>query len=147
MNVHKLKTEIETDEGSSQAIYLDHLGYKTFGIGHLVRKDDPESDMDVGDEVTLDRITEVFESDMESVISDCEKAFPNIYDMPEEAQHIIANMMFNLGFPRFCKFSKMIKAMNERDWQEAANQMVDSRWYNQVPNRAKRLEERIRSCS
>ncbi len=147
MNVHKLKTEIETDEGSSQAIYLDHLGYKTFGIGHLVRKDDPESDMDVGDEVTLDRITEVFESDMESVMGDCEKAFPDIYDMPEDIQHVIANMMFNLGFPRFCKFSKMIKAINDKDWQEAADQMVDSRWYRQVPNRAKRLEGRVRSLS
>ena len=103
--------------------------------------------MEVGEEVSVSRVTEVFEADMESVLSDCEKVFSDFYELPEEAHHIIANMMFNLGFPRLSKFNKMIKAVNERDWPEAANQMVDSRWYNQVPNRAKRLESRMRSCA
>jgi len=31
------------------------------------------------------------------------------------------------------------------NWQEAADQMVDSRWYTQVPNRAQRLEQRMRA--
>lgn len=147
MDLNKLKVEIESDEGCAVQIYLDHLGFKTFGIGHLVRDVDPEFQMEIGEAVSVSRVTEVFESDMESVLSDCEKVFSDFYELPEEAQHIIANMMFNLGFPRLCKFSKMIKAINDRDWQEAADQMVDSRWYNQVPNRAKRLEKRIRSCS
>mgnify|MGYP003633599588 FL=1 len=147
MNLSELKVEIESDEGCSTKIYLDHLGFKTFGIGHLVRDSDPEFHMEVGEEVSVSRTTEVFEADMESVLSDCEKVFSDFYELPEEAHHIIANMMFNLGFPRLSKFNKMIKAVNERDWPEAANQMVDSRWYNQVPNRAKRLESRMRSCA
>ena len=147
MNLSELKVEIESDEGCSTKIYLDHLGFKTFGIGHLVRDSDPEFHMEVGEEVSVSRTTEVFEADMVSVLSDCEKVFSNFYELPEEVQHIIANMMFNLGFPRLLKFSKMIKAIEQGDWQEAANQMVDSRWYNQVTNRAKRLETRMRSCA
>ena len=147
MNLNKLNIEIESDEGCSTKIYLDHLGFKTFGIGHLVRDSDPEFHMEVGEEVSVSRTTEVFEADMGSVLSDCEKVFSDFYELPEEVQHIIANMMFNLGFPRLSKFSKMIKAIEQGDWQEAANQMVDSRWYNQVTNRAKRLENRMRSCA
>lgn len=65
--------------------------------------------------------------------------------MPEEAQLIIANMMFNLGLPRLSKFKMMKEAVDARDFVEAANQMVDSKWYRQVPNRAMRLVKRMRS--
>jgi lysozyme len=57
----------------------------------------------------------------------------------------MANMMFNLGYPRFCKFKKMIKAVKDEDWLEAAEQMQDSRWYKQVTNRADRLILRMRA--
>ena len=43
MNIEQLREEIAVDEGVKYEIYLDHLGLPTFGIGHLVRDDDPES--------------------------------------------------------------------------------------------------------
>ena len=49
--------------------------------------------------------------------------------------------------PKSSKFKKFIAAINDRNWQEAADQMVDSRWYNQVPNRAQRLEQRMRAVT
>ena len=42
MNIDQLREEIAEDEGVKYEIYLDHLGLPTFGIGHLVRDDDPE---------------------------------------------------------------------------------------------------------
>ena len=45
MNINELRKEIEYDEGSVNEIYLDHLGLPTFGIGHLVREQDPEYDV------------------------------------------------------------------------------------------------------
>ena len=41
MNLAVLRKEIERDEGIKYEIYYDHLGYPTFGIGHLVKTDDP----------------------------------------------------------------------------------------------------------
>jgi hypothetical protein len=38
----------------------------------------------------------------------------------------------------------MKRGVDARDWESAANEMVDSKWYNQVPNRAERLVERMR---
>ena len=52
-------------------------------------------------------------------------------------------MMFNMGYTRLSKFSGMKRGMDARDWNDAADEMVDSRWYNQVTNRAKRLMSRL----
>ena len=67
--------------------------------------------------------------------------------LPEEVKQIIANMMFNLGRPRYSKFRKHIQAVMDGKWQESANQMRDSRWYRQVTNRAERLCKRMEEVS
>ena len=54
-------------------------------------------------------------------------------------------MMFNMGYPRLSKFKGMKRGVDARDWNAAADEMVDSRWYDQVTNRAERLVERMRS--
>ena len=144
MNIEMLREQLEIDEGCVYEIYNDHLGYPTFGIGHLVRSDDPEHGSPVGTEVSKDRVAEAFDSDIESVLSDCRKLYPNIDDLPEEAQLIIANMMFNLGYPRLSKFKNMKRCVDERDWLGAGEEMMDSRWYQQVPNRAGRLINRMK---
>ena len=145
MNLEQLREELTDDEGCKYEIYLDHLGYPTFGIGHLVRDDDPEHGEEVGTSVSEDRVIAAFESDIETVLSDCNKLYSDFEDLPEEVQLIIANMMFNLGYPRLSAFKGMKRGVDSRDWNSAADEMVDSRWYNQVTNRANRLVERMRS--
>jgi lysozyme len=145
MDIEVLKQQLIEDEGCKYQIYLDHLGYKTFGIGHLCRAEDPENDMDVGTEVSKERVDECFLDDIEKVIDDCTILYDNFYNLPEEAQLIIANMMFNLGRPRLTAFKKMKEAVDDHNWIEAAIQMEDSRWAKQVPNRANRLCDRMRN--
>ena len=144
MNVEKLINDLEVDEGCKFEIYNDHLGYPTFGIGHLITEDDPEHGQPLGTPITEDRVREAFEKDVDRVRMDCLKLYPNFADLPDDAQLIIANMMFNMGLPRLSQFKKMKAAVDAGDWDEAANQMEDSRWYRQVPNRAERLIERMR---
>tara|TARA_B100000029_G_scaffold218280_1_gene216121 strand:+ start:2403 stop:2846 length:444 start_codon:yes stop_codon:yes gene_type:complete len=144
MDVEKLREELERDEGCVYNIYLDHLGYRTFGIGHLVRESDPENGLQVGAMVSEDRVREAFNSDIETVLSDCNKLYEDFDDLPEEAQRVIANMMFNLGYPRLSKFVGMKAGVDAKNWNEAADQMVDSRWYSQVGMRAQRLVQRMR---
>ena len=145
MNLEQLRKELTEDEGYVYEVYNDHLGYPTFGIGHLVRESDPEHGEEIGTPVSEDRVIEAFESDIETVLSDCETLYPNFDSLPEEAQLIIANMMFNLGYPRLSKFKGMKRGVDSEDWNAAADEMVDSRWYKQVTNRANRLVERMRS--
>ena len=145
MDLDQLREELTEDEGCKYEIYLDHLGYPTFGIGHLVRDDDPEHGEEVGTSISEDRVIAAFESDIETVLSDCNKLYSDFEDLPEEAQLIIANMMFNLGYPRLSAFKGMKRGVDSRDWNSAADEMVDSRWYKQVTNRAERLVGRMRS--
>lgn len=145
MNIEQLREEIAVDEGIKYEIYLDHLDLPTFGIGHLVRDDDPEFGQPVGTAVSEDRVNECFDKDVEIVIDDCRQLYEDFDDLPSEAQLIIANMMFNMGRPRLSKFKGMKRGVDARDWNAAADEMVDSRWYDQVTNRAQRLVERMRN--
>ena len=145
MNLEQLREQLEFDEGCVYEIYNDHLGYATFGIGHLVTESDPEQGQSLGTAVSSDRVAEAFESDIQSVLRDCNILYSDFDDLPEEAQQVIANMMFNLGRPRLSKFAGMKRGVDARDWDAAADEMVDSNWYRQVTNRADRLVERIRA--
>ena len=146
MDIDKLREEIEYDEGSVGKIYLDHLGLPTFGIGHLVTEWDAEYGWEVGTDVSEDRCIEAFNRDIKTVLSDCNKLYSDFDELPEEVQLIIANMMFNMGRPRLSKFKGMKRGVDARDWNAAADEMVDSKWYRQVTKRADRLVERMRNA-
>ena len=144
MDLAVLRKQIEADEGCKYEIYLDHLGLPTFGIGHLVTESDEEYNQPVGTTITADRVAECFNKDVGTVLEDCERLYPDFDSLPEEVQQIIANMMFNMGYPRLSKFKGMKAGVDARDWQQAADEMVDSKWYHQVTNRAERLVSRMR---
>ena len=147
MNIEQLREELERDEGVKYEVYNDHLGLPTFGIGHLIIDSDPEYGAELGTEVSDDRVKEAFETDVQIVLSDCERLYEEFESLPEEVQLIIANMMFNMGRPRLSKFKGMKRGVDARDWNAAADEMVDSVWYRQVTNRADRLVERMRSLA
>ena len=145
MDLQALREELTEDEGCVYEVYNDHLGYPTFGIGHLILDSDPEYGSDTGTAVSESRVIEAFESDVVGVLSDCETLYDDFEDLPEEAQRIIANMMFNMGRTRLSKFKGMKRGVDARDWNAAADEMVDSNWYRQVTNRADRLVNRMRN--
>ena len=147
MNKDQLREELAEDEGCKFEIYLDHLGLPTFGVGHLVVEDDPAHGQAVGTPVDEERVRQVFSLDIASTLDECKVLYPDFDDLPEECQLIIANMMFNMGRPRLSKFKGMKAGVDARDWNRAADEMVDSRWYDQVTNRAKRLVARMRALA
>tara|TARA_R100001443_G_scaffold70313_1_gene78661 strand:- start:104 stop:544 length:441 start_codon:yes stop_codon:yes gene_type:complete len=143
MDIEKLREELKADEGVKYEIYLDHLSLPTCGVGHLIKDSDPEYELEVGTEIGEERVNDLFEQDIEVTIDECRKLYYDFDKLPEEAQHIIANMMFNMGRPRLSRFHKMKRAVENREWKEASNEMKDSKWYKQVTNRAERLCERM----
>ena len=128
MDIEKLREQLKIDEGCVYEIYNDHLGYPTFGIGHLVIESDPENGEEIGTPVSESRVIEAFEQDVETVLSDCAILYPDFDELPEEVQQIVANMMFNLGRPRLSKFAGMKRGVDSQDWNAAADEMVDSLW-------------------
>ena len=144
MNLEKLRKQLEIDEGVKYEIYNDHLGFATFGIGHLVIPADEEYGKPLGTVVSEERVGECFERDVQSVLRDCKLLYKNFDELPEEVQQIVANMMFNMGYGRLSKFKGMKAGVDAKDWNKAADEMIDSRWYKQVTNRAQRLVDRMR---
>lgn len=140
-----IEQDITKHEGSVNKIYIDSEGYETFGIGHLVLRTDPEYGLPVGTKVSNFRVREVFHKDLGIALTECERIFPALEDYPQPVQRVLVNMTFNLGRPRLSKFKKMIKAVESHDWNEAAVQMIDSKWYRQVGVRGKELVELMRS--
>jgi lysozyme len=144
MNIAQLREQLKIDEGVKYEIYKDHLGYDTFGIGHLVVKEDSEFGKPVGTKVSEDRVNEVFEKDVQKMIKEAKILFPNFDSLPEEVQQVIVNMTFNMGRPRLSNFKKFISYINESKWEEASKEMLNSAWAKQVGKRAQRLSDRIK---
>ncbi len=147
MDVDVLRDELKRDEGCINSIYLDHLNLPTCGIGHLITEWDEEYGLEVGTSISEERVNDLFDKDIAVTLEECKLLYNDFDVLPSEAQHIIANMMFNMGRPRLSRFHKMKKAIDARDWNEASLQMQDSKWYHQVTNRAERLVQRMKNIT
>ena len=142
MNLNKLQEQIMFEEGVKYEIYNDHLGYKTFGVGHLVRATDPENEMAVGTKVSKMRVAECFEADLYVAINDMEK-FTEGMEIDDNIKECVTEMVFQLGLPRLNKFKKFKQALLDGDIETAQAEMKDSLWYRQTTNRAERLIEKL----
>ena len=150
MNREILKEQIKRHEGEVLEIYKDSLGYLTFGVGHLVKEDDPEFGQPEGTPVSQERVDEVYDIDFDKHVEECIHVFESkggedFYSLPEDIQHVLINMTFNLGGTRFGKFNNMWKGVIENDWEKVAVEMEDSRWFKQVGRRSIELQEIVRS--
>ena len=145
MNREAVYEQLKIDEGVVYEIYLDHLGYKTFGVGHLVLESDPEHNYEVGEPVSVERVIECFNRDLDVAVSECTALYGvDVWEgFPGEVQEILVNMMFNLGRPRLGKFKKFNAALENGDWATAGIEGRDSLWHRQVGNRAERLMTRL----
>lgn len=150
MNREVLKEQIKRHEGEVLEIYKDSLGYLTFGVGHLVKEDDPEFGQPEGTPVSQERVDEIYDIDFDKHVEECihvyeSKGGEDFYSLPEDIQHVLINMTFNLGGTRFGKFNNMWKGVIANDWEKVAVEMEDSRWFKQVGRRSVELQEMVRN--
>ena len=144
MNRESVFEQLKIDEGVVYEIYEDHLGYATFGVGHLVLESDPEFGQDVGTPVSEERVRECFEKDLDTATSECVVLYGEAWEgFPSEVQEVLVNMLFNLGRPRLTKFKNFNSKLLEGDYAGAAPEGLDSLWARQVGPRANRLMERL----
>lgn len=142
--VERIIIQLKVDEGYITKIYQDSLGKSTFGIGHLIKETDPENKLKEGTEVSKERIDSVFMQDLNDAASLTKVIFPKCNTWPSEVKEIIVNMAFNLG-GKLRQFEKLAQALEKRDWNKVADEMVNSEWYDQVKDRSERLVTRMRA--
>ena len=88
---------------------------------------------------------EADENDIEKFIDQMDAQMPGWRDYPENTQLALANMAFQMGISGLIKFEKMFAALDEGDYNTAADEALDSLWARQTPNRAERVTDVIRS--
>lgn len=143
MITDNLINQIKADEGVVYEIYNDHLGYATFGVGHLIKSTDPEVHLEVGSLVTKERVDACLVEDLQTAVVECRVLYPWFMSAPQETKEILINMMFNMGRPRLSKFKNFNRELEHQDWRQAAVEGRDSLWYRQVTKRAERLMTRM----
>ena len=78
-------------------------------------------------------------NDVQECVKLLRRTFIRFNSFIRTRQIALIDMTYNLGFTRFLTFKKMVAAIHEEDWKEAASQAKDSIWYNQVGNRGKTI--------
>jgi len=146
VNIEQCKADIKRHEGEVLEIYMDSLGYKTLGVGHLCQPNDPEYSWEVGTSVSQEVVDMYYEDDFDKHYKEAIHVFgsqEDFYKLPEKIQHVLVNMCFNLGGSRLSKFKNMLKACKKHDWKEMSVQMQDSRWFTQVGRRSIELQQTV----
>ena len=130
-----LLQKIKHHEGFVEHVYDDSLGIPTIGYGFAIK--DLILDEDIAEEILIRKL--------EKLQKNANSRFKWLEDMPQEVQEVVINMCYQLGINGVSKFRKAISAMQEGDWEEAADEMLDSLWARQSPNRAKELSDIVRN--
>ena len=141
MNLEHLKKELRFEEGYRDEVYLDSRGFKTIGIGHLVKSYD---NFVQGKKYPRKVIEKIFNYDVKICTQDAYNLCKDL-DIKEEAVLIIAHMCFQLGRTKTAKFVKMFEALKNKDYITAGFEMEDSLWAKKhTPARAMRLSEQMK---
>lgn len=77
-------------------------------------------------------------NDMDGVFNDLNRNIPFWQSLPYNIRLVLCDMCFNLGIKRLLKFTKMLEAMEERDFELAGEELLDSTYAVQVKKRADR---------
>ena len=140
----KLLEELARDEGSRPKPYRDTLGIWTVGIGHnLVKHGLPmEMLVDViarAGGLNEREIADLTDGHISEASGHLDTIIPMWRSLTDARQRVLLNMIFNLGPTRFQGFRLMLGALRRKDYEEAAVQMMDSKWAEQVGERSVRL--------
>ena len=132
MDMDRLLQSVKKHEGYRNKVYLDTLGKRTVGVGHLCVEDFWEDDKEYDEEFLMN----ILKDDLKNAIEGAERLLKDCPVLDDLAKEIIIEMVFQLGETGVSKFKNMIKALKIPDYQTAAIEMLDSKWAKQTPNRA-----------
>ena len=128
----KVIESLKQEEGFCGMPYEDTLGISTIGYGTQLPLSEEEAEL-------------LLKHRLDKKILELNEKEPFFLELPQKAQEVIANMAYQLGVGGVLKFKKMWMALKNGDYQKAADEMLDSKWAKQTPNRAKRLARIMRS--
>lgn len=149
---------LRLDEGLKLDVYKDTEGYWTVGIGHLLTKN-PSKDVAIQEldklvgrktlgKITNDEAQRIFLEDVKKVDqgiqsnSTLKPVFDSLDDVRKDA---LRNMVFQMGVAGVATFKNSLRLIQTKQWEQAAINLKQSKWFRQTPNRAGRVIEVMRT--
>lgn len=130
-----LKDQLIRHEGLRLTVYDCPAGYKTIGVGRNLE----------GKGITEEEAMYLLDNDIKDFQESLSRELPWFDSLDECRKNILTNMAFNLGISGLLKFKNTLSAVENKDWEEAASQMLDSKWAQQVGGRALELSGLMKS--
>lgn len=132
----KLADQLLRDEGFKSSVYQDHLGYWTIGIGRMI---DPRK----GGGITQDEAKYLLENDISRVNQELALTYPWTTELDDARRGVLQNMAFQMGLPKLQGFKKTLEMVRTGQYLAASQEMLNSTWAQQTPQRAQRLSKQM----
>lgn len=131
MDRKRLMAQLGIDEGRRNKLYKDTATPPkwTIGVGRNIE------DRGLRD----DEIDLMLSNDIDEAVGIARTLIPQFDKLDDVRQEVLTNMAFNMGGPRLAGFKRMMAAISDANYAQAAAEMKDSTWYRQVGARAQRL--------
>ena len=127
------KEYIRRYEGLRLKPYVCPTGHLTIGYGH---------NLDNG--IALEIAEELLQADLSYAQMEVGKNFPWAHELDEVRQFVLIDMCFNMGLSKLLTFKKFLVALEKKNYQVAAKEMLNSHWAGQVGRRAAQLAEMMK---
>jgi lysozyme len=135
----ELIRQLRSDEGERKCVYRDSLGLWTIGVGRLVDPGKP------GAGLRDDEISYLLNNDVDDRIDALTRKLPWFQNLDDARKGVLLNMAFQLGVDGLLQFKQTLQLVMEGKYENAAHAMLQSKWSQQTPARAKRLSDQMRS--
>jgi lysozyme len=145
---------IKLHEGIKYQIYRDSRKNLSIGIGMNLERSDSDARLKaVGanpklirsgkEKLNNSQIQILFKQDIDKAIKDAKSLVPDLGQRPLPVQCVLIEMAFNLGKNKLSGFKKFLFHIQNRNYELASREMLNSIWAKQVGDRAKKLAKRI----
>lgn len=134
----KARKQLIRHEGEVLHAYQDHLGFWTIGVGRLI-------DKRKGGGLSKEESAMLLNNDIDSRIAALTERMPWFSSLNDARKAVLLNMSFQLGVAGLMGFSKTLSLIQNGYYDEAANQMLQSKWAQQTPNRANEMATQMRT--
>ena len=128
---------VKESEGFRSKVYKCTEGYDTIGYGFAIK--DLELDEDICHQILVKILNDL--------IDNANDKFPFLLELPDEKADIVYEMIYQMGLNGVSRFKKMLKALEDQDFEKASVEMLDSLWAKQTPNRALKMSNKMKSNS
>lgn len=135
--VNEIRDHIKEYEGFSALVYSCPSGYDTIGFGRNIEQKG----------ITKQEAEYLLANDIQQCIKELKGIINRFDDLPDKAKLVLIDMCYNLGLSKLLNFENMLDAIDARDWEKAAEELLDSRYARQVKRRARINASYLIACA